>query len=127
MSLEARRSALEVQRMILRKFAPELMAEILAENEKSMANVAATIARQAPVSEDKDPGQLRDSVHSLTKGNKVLVVAGGNTAPHALHVEFGTRKMRAVPFFYTTWRLMRKRVLAGPRRALSRVVKKYSA
>lgn len=127
MSLEARKSALEVQRMILRKFAPELQQEFVAVSEKNGKALSEAIARQAPVSEDEDPGQLKRSVKYELDGMKVTVTAGGGDASHATYVEFGTRAMRAEPFFFTTYRLLKKRLWGGYGRALSRVAKKYSA
>lgn len=122
-SLALRQSELLVKRDLLKRLPAELLADFAAASEQNGRDLSAAIARSAPVSEDEDPGQLRRSVGYKVEGTKVTVKAGGDEAPHALHVEHGTRKMTAQPFFFPTYRLMKKRLWSRYGRALTKRVK----
>jgi HK97 gp10 family phage protein len=107
-------------------------------------DLARTIAAVAPVyqgisQEGVVSGALRHSVR-VVPGNKdtiVRVVAGGalTTRPsvsskpydYARADEFGTIHMHAQPFFFPTYRLMKKRIIAGMRRKITASIKKRSA
>ncbi len=107
-------------------------------------DLARTIASVAPVysgisQEGVVSGALRHSVR-VVPGNKdtiVRVVAGGvlTTRPsvsskpydYARADEFGTVHMHAQPFFFPTYRLMKKRIIAGMRRKITASIKKRSA
>jgi len=85
-----------------------------------------------------DPGALRASIKVVpdrSKDTVVRIVAGGPTTIHpagtpydyARGVEFGTHNMRAEPFFFPTYRLLKKKIIAGMKRRITREITKYSA
>lgn len=45
-----------------------------------------------------------------SKGMRITIYAGSKEAYYARFVEFGTSEMRARPFFFTSWRALRKRI-----------------
>ena len=101
--------------------------------------LASTIERVAPVSEDIGGGALRHSVRVIPgkKDTIVRVVAGGkltirpsvSSTPYdyARADEFGTVNMPAQPFFFPTYRLMKKKMRATMKRKITRSIKKRSA
>ena len=66
--------------------------------------------------EKPQPGDLRLSIH-----------AGGPEAPYAGHVEFGTGKMSAEPFFYSSYRRYRKSMRNAAARAANKGLKALAA
>lgn len=107
-------------------------------------DLAHTIAAVAPVyqgisAEGVVSGALKHSVRVVPgeKDTIVRVVAGGEltTRPsvsakpfdYARADEFGTVKMAAHPFFFPTYRLMKKRIIAGMKRKITASIKKRSA
>jgi HK97 gp10 family phage protein len=99
-----------------------------------------TIQAIAPISEDDAPGQLKGSVRVIpdrSKDTVVRVVAGGaettrpsgrgGTYDYARALEFGTVEMAAQPFFFPTYRLMKKRMIRAMKSRIARNIKKYSA
>lgn len=128
-SLALRASDLRVRKMLLQTMPADLVRELAGVNEQNGSELAASIAKSAPISEDDNPGQLKGSVRYEVGegGKKVTVMAGGGDASHATYVEFGTRKMGATAFFWPTFRLLRKRLYGRYGRALGKVAKKFSA
>lgn len=128
-SLELRASALRVRKMLLQKMPDDLKRAFADVSEKNGQTLSRAIARAAPVSEDNDPGALRRSVRYEVseEGQKVKVIAGGGDVSYAIHAEQGTRRARAQPFFWPIYRLFKKRLVGGYGRALTKIVKKYSA
>jgi HK97 gp10 family phage protein len=53
--------------------------------------------------------------------------AGGRPYDYARAVEFGTVHMPAEPFFFPTFRLMRKKMRSDMRRKITATIEKYSA
>jgi HK97 gp10 family phage protein len=86
-----------------------------------------------------DPGALKTTVSVIPDRGKdtvVRVVAGGaKTTPtdrthpfdYSRAVEFGTQNMQAEPFFFPTYRLMKKKIIAQMKRRIAIQVRKYSA
>jgi len=102
------------------------------------------IASVAPIYEGPPeagvtPGALKASV-GVKPGNKetiVRVIAGGSTTTrkgvsgrefdYSRAAEFGTQQNGAQPFFFPTYRLMKKKIVASMKRRISLQIKKYSA
>lgn len=98
-------------------------AAMRAAMEKGAEELVAMMKRLAPV----DRGDLQMSI-SWTWGNapdgavvvaqsvpdgdgaKITIYAGSKTAFYARWQEFGTSEMPANPFFYPSWRSLRKRI-----------------
>lgn len=107
------------------------------------ADLAATIASVTPVYHGPQlteivPGALKSTVHVVPgkKDTVVRVVAGGpptlssaSGAPfdYSRAVEFGTVKMPAHPFFFPTYRLRKKKIIAAMKRKIAASIKKRSA
>lgn len=109
----------------------------VAEMERCASEVVAAMKRLAPV----DQGNLRDSIAWTwgeapagtikvgTVGAKeygslsITIYAGGDDAFYATFQEFGTKEMRAHPFFYPAWRANRKKVRARLTRAINKAIK----
>lgn len=64
-----------------------------------------------------DDGDLRDSIHweqdlKSQNATRVLIIAGGQPAPHARIIEFGSQRQPAQPFFFPGYRVERRRAKA---------------
>ena len=94
---------------------------------------------EGPAESDVVPGALRASV-AVKQGNKdtvVRVLAGGSTTTrkgvsgrefdYSRAAEFGTQQNGAQPFFFPTYRLMKKKIVASMKRRIALQIKKYSA
>jgi HK97 gp10 family phage protein len=86
--------------------------------------INATQRRFVPV----DEGDLRDSIHweqDLKSANatRLLIVAGGEPAPYARIIEFGSLRQPAQPFFFPGYRVERKRAKAIIAKAIRAAVK----
>lgn len=80
---------------------------------KAAELIITTQKRYVPV----DDGDLRDSIHwekAEDSGNatKLLIIAGGQPAPHGRIIEFGSRRQPAQPFFFPGYRVERRRAKA---------------
>src|SRR5215813_4486970 len=94
---------------------------------------------QGPAIAGVTPGALKHSVNVRpgSKDTVVRVVAGGqlttrpsvssNPYDYARADEFGTVNMKAQPFFFPTYRLMKKRIIAAMKRRIAKNIKQYSA
>jgi HK97 gp10 family phage protein len=87
-----------------------------------------------------DQGDLRDSIGwtwgAAPKGAvalttigegpnlRITVYAGNEKAYYARWVEFGTQQNRARPFFYVSYRAIRKRIRSRVTRAISKAAKR---
>lgn len=61
-------------------------------------------------------------------GNLVITIfAGGGDAFYARFLEFGTKNMPARPFFYPSWRALRRRVRGRTTRAINKSAKRVAA
>lgn len=111
--------------------------------EKSADEIVAMMKRLVPV----DRGDLRDSVGwtwgdapkgSFTllksrrgdfayKGMRITIYAGDEVAFYAHMIEFGTVKMAAHPFFYVSYRSLKKRTRNRIARATRKALKEVAA
>jgi len=67
-----------------------------------------------------------EMVLTIYAGNKATLKAGEDNRYQqqlARLIEFGTRHMAKWPFFYGTWRMIRKRTKANLRKSVGKVVK----
>lgn len=122
-----------------RKLTDELRKEVhvvaVAELNTQAQNLTKLMKSAAPHKE----GDLEHSIRVIPgkKDTTVRVVAGGrltirksvSTQPYdyARADEFGTVHMTARPFFFPTYRLMRKKIISTMRRRISASIKKRSA
>ena len=76
----------------------------------------------------KQPGKV-ETIVQVMAGGATTTRKGGGGKPYdyARAVEFGTVKMAAEPFFFPTFRLMRKRMRSSMRRKISKTIAQYSA
>ena len=86
-----------------------------------------------------DKGNLEHSVRVVPgrRATQVRIVAGGKLTTrlsvshkpfdYARADEFGTVKMPARPFFFPTYRLMKKKIIAGMKRKITASIKARSA
>lgn len=103
---------------------------------KSANEVADMQRRLAPV----DEGDLKDSITvtppggttppysqpggSRTAGElEAIVTAGNSNVRYPHHVEHGTSKMKARPFFFPGWRFMRRRSLDRIKRNMGKAIR----
>lgn len=114
--------------------------------ERAAEQIVSDMKRVAPVLSEPDPkrrpGALRDSIGwtwgAAPKGSftiasasgggeyqtlRITIYAGNAEAFYARFVEFGTRKMRARPFFFGVYRTNKKRIRANIQRALNKAIK----
>ena len=76
----------------------------------------------------KQPGKTPTIVRVMAGGASTMVGHRSTKAyDYARAVEFGTVHMPAEPFFFPTFRLMRKRMRSSMRRKISKTIKQYSA
>lgn len=103
---------------------------------KGAQEVAAIQRQLVPV----DEGDLRDSItvtepgqttppHSQPGGsrtagdNEVLVTAGNSDVRYPHHLEHGTVKREAQPFFFPAYRLLRDKIMRGTAAAFGRAAR----
>jgi HK97 gp10 family phage protein len=76
----------------------------------------------------KQPGKVETIVRVMAGGATTTRKGGGGKPyDYARAVEFGTVKMTAEPFFFPSFRLMRKTMRSSMRRKISKTIKQYSA
>jgi len=126
----------------------EIKAQVKKQMEQEAAQIVAAMKGAAPL----DTGALRNSIGwkwgkagegqtaiaqakaalgsemvlTIYAGNKATLKAGENNRYQqqlARLMEFGTRHMAKRPFFYGTWRMMRKKARANVRKSVGRAVK----
>lgn len=132
-----------------RKLTEELRREVralaVAELSAQANDLAQTIKAVAPVYKgppdfDIEPGALKNSVRVIQDRRRdtvVRVAAGGEMTfrmspsgvgyDYARAVEFGTSGMAAEPFFFPTYRLRKKKMIAAMKRKITASIKKRSA
>ncbi|MBS0535379.1 MAG: HK97 gp10 family phage protein [Proteobacteria bacterium] len=112
--------------------------------EQSGGELVGAMRSLAPVSADgshgKPPGTLKDSILMTPPGattpaysqpggqhvvpeNAVAVSAGNSECRYAHFPEYGTKKMTAEPYFWPSYRLLKKRIKARTKRAISKAVR----
>lgn len=105
--------------------------------EQSAEEVVQAMRRFAPV----DSGDLRESIGwtwgdapagSMTVGTVrggdygamvITIYAGGGDQFYARFQEFGTKKMRANPFFFPAWRARKRKVKTRLSRAIGKAIR----
>lgn len=94
---------------------------------KSSEQLAEQMYRLVPV----DQGDLRGSIDYYARahfdGLKWVVVAGDDVAFYARLIEFGTPRNRAVPFFYPSYRALRKGIKSSLGRAMRKGIRETRA
>ena len=74
------------------------------------------------------PGKVPTIVRVMAGGASTTRSGGGGKPyDYARAVEFGTVHMVAEPFFFPTFRLMRKSMRSSMRRKITKTIKQYSA
>jgi len=131
-------SNLSVQRF--RKLTQNLKAEVhqgaIEELNAQGDSLVSLIESVAPVG---DTGDLEHSVRKIpgSKDTQIRIVAGGQATirpsisskpyDYARADEFGTVHMPAEPFFFPSYRLMKKKMIADMKRKIRASIKKRSA
>jgi HK97 gp10 family phage protein len=138
----ARNVSVERFRALTEEMKQEVHVDAVKELNRQAAILKETIQAVAPVYQGpaETGGELKTSVRLIPDRSKdtiVRVVAGGeltirpsiSTQPYdyARADEFGTQKMAAQPFFFPTYRLMKKRIIRAMKSRITRNIKKYSA
>lgn len=114
----------------LTQILPSVTAETMAEVRKQGERLADLMRRSVPVETGKlkrsirvEPGRNKVSVRVMAGGELTTVeVRGGSGIPYdySRGVEFGTAKSTAEPFFWPSYRLLKRPI----RSSLSRAVRK---
>ncbi len=125
----------------LTRFPDAVQQEIRTAMETSANEIVALAKSLAPV----DSGDLRNSigwtwgsapegamvlgkVRRGGEGNMVITIyAGGGAEYYARFVEFGTQNMPAVPFFYPSYRALRRRARGRVTRSVNKAAKRIAA
>jgi HK97 gp10 family phage protein len=130
-SVEAfRKLTLDMQRQVYNDAVTELDAQAnnLVSRMRSVVVHGPTSALANSIR--KQPGKIPTIVRVLAGGASTThpATSGGRPAyDYARAVEFGTRHNPAQPFFFPTFRLMRKQMRSAMRRKITARIKKYSA
>jgi len=139
-----RETSLEKFRKLTDQMKQQVHDEAIKELHAQADDLVETIKSVTPIYRgpplpDVSPGALRDSVRVVPDSSKdyiVRVVAGGTSTQHptgwstfnyARAVEFGTHEMKAIPFFFPTYRLRKKSIIAAMKRRITKNIKQYSA
>lgn len=141
----AKNVSVERFRLLTEDLKKEVHANAVAELNRQARLLADQIQAVAPVYTGDampgvEPGALKTTVGvapDRTKDTIVRVIAGGEKTvrssgtgkpfDYSRAVEFGTVNMPGVPFFFPTYRLMKKRMIAAMKRRITANIKKYSA
>lgn len=105
---------------------PGMAVDLRAANSKSANEMVGSATRLA----EHETGVLRASIRMNPSGpTGFKVEAGGETTTksgydYANAVEFGTQKMKARPFFWSAYRLMRRTFRGRASRAVNKAVKR---
>lgn len=126
-----------------KKLTEDLQKEVhvlaVAELNAQAKDLAETIASVAPVYTGPPeagivPGALKSTVRVVPgkTDTQVRIVAGGKETTHqgydyARADEFGTVHMKPQPFFFPTYRLRKKKIIAAMKRKITASIKKRSA
>lgn len=104
-------------RQRLRAKARALRARVAASVQPAVVQAAELIIKTQKQLVPVDDGDLRDSIHweqdlKSENATRLLIMAGGQPAPHARIIEFGRQNAPAVPFFFPGYRIEKKRATA---------------
>jgi HK97 gp10 family phage protein len=75
----------------------------------------------------KEPGKKETIVVVRAGGATTTVAHAGKSYDYARAVEFGTEHVSAQPFFFPTYRLMKKKMRSAMSRKITKRIKQYSA
>jgi len=75
----------------------------------------------------KEPGKKETVVVIRAGGSSTTVQHGGKSYDYARAVEFGALDIPAQPFFFPSYRLMKKSMRSAMRRKITKNIKKFSA
>lgn len=130
-SVEAfRRLTIDMQRQIFNDAVAELDAQA-----DTLVQMMRAVVVHGPTSKlansiRVEPGR-KETVRVIKAGGSATQTPtpGGKRGyyDYARAVEFGTRKVSAQPFFFPTFRLMRKKIRSAMARKISKRIKQYSA
>ncbi len=132
-------SNLSVERF--RKLTQELQREVhdgaVEELRKQAGDLATLIESVAPRGETGAlihsvgvvPDKAKDTIVRVVAGGKLTVRLAVSSKPYdySRADEFGTVNMPAQPFFFPTYRLRKKKIIAAMKRKLTAAIKKRSA
>jgi len=142
---QERESSLQRFRKLTDDMKKKVHEEAVKELNSQAQDLAQLIEEIAPIYQGPpisgiEPGALKHSVRLIPDKSKdtiVRIVAGGQltTRPaagrtpydYARGDEFGTQKMAAQPFFFPTYRLRKKKIIAAMKRRITKNIKTYSA
>jgi HK97 gp10 family phage protein len=120
----------------LQKEVHELAVQELNAQAKDLADTIRSVAPiyKGPVGVAVVPGALKSTLRVIPgkTDTVVRVAAGGQATTHqnydyARAVEFGTVNMKPTPFFFPTYRLRKKKIIAAMKRKITASIKKRSA
>lgn len=130
----------------LRKKLEALVAVGREEIKRAMETSADEIVALAKNLVPVDKGDLKDSIgwtwgkapkgamtlgtvqaNEVDSGFTITIFAGNSEAYYARWVEFGTQKMAAQPYFYPSYRALRRRSKSRVTRAVTKAIKKVAA
>ena len=127
-SVEAfRRLTLDMQKQVYTDAVTELgaQADLLVNMMKGVVKHGPTGNLAASIR--KAPGKTPTIVRVMAGGAATTTLTGRHPYDYARAVEFGTTHMTAEPFFFPTFRLMRKKMRSAMRRKITKTIKQYSA
>ena len=122
-----------------RALTDELKKEVHDQAVKELNNQGQILKAAMRSSASRDKGNLQASVDVILgkRDTQISIVAGGKLTTrttsagvsydYARADEFGTREMPAKPFFFTTYRAMKKKIRSTMKRRLSKSIKDRSA
>lgn len=117
----------------------DLQKQVHDEAVKELNSQGDYIVSQMISAAPEDKGNLHHSVRKIAgkSDTQIRIVAGGvlttrpgvSTKPfdYARADEFGTHRMKAKPFFFPTYRLLKKKVISSMKRRITASIKKRSA
>jgi HK97 gp10 family phage protein len=136
MATSPRVASIERFRRLTEDLRAEVHREAVAELNKQATELARLMESVAP----EEEGILKTTVRVIPdqkKDTTVRIVAGGRKTirlsisskpyDYARADEFGTIHMRARPFFFPTYRLRKKKIIAAMKRKITASIKKRSA
>jgi HK97 gp10 family phage protein len=124
-----RKLTLDMQRQVYNDAITELPAQAATLVTMMKAVVAHGPTGHLANSIRQQPGPRPTIVKVMAGGASTTTPGAAGRPPYdyARAVEFGTVKISAQPFFFPTFRLMRKRMRSSMRNKITRTIKKYSA
>jgi len=122
-----------------KRLSKNLQKEVHDEAVKELNAQGDMLVRQMISAAPEDKGNLQHSVRKIPgkRDTQIRVMAGGvlTTRPsvsskpydYARADEFGTKNMPAKPFFFPTYRLLKKKMISTMKRRITASIKKRSA